>query len=293
MIPAADVSQYQGTIDWATMPPIALIKMSGGDNGLYVDPDAATNYNNAKANGKAVGGYHFIGWVVGASAEATYFLQAMSPLAEYDVYALDIEAIPSGVNPVSYVTEMVNLIHSKINVWPLLYMNVSTLRSYDWSSLLTNCGLWLADWNNDPQGTIPNVPIYVMQQYSDGPNYDHDEWFGTVDEFKAYGYHAPVATPTPTPAVSTPQPVQVTVSNTESVTTPPAQATEPVVTHPIVPEPVPEKTNNSLKYQTNTIQNKPLSTGSVSTLGQTSITSSRTRTGFWTRLWDWLLSWIR
>lgn len=34
MTPAADVSQYQGTIDWATMPPIAMIKMSGGDDGL-------------------------------------------------------------------------------------------------------------------------------------------------------------------------------------------------------------------------------------------------------------------
>ena len=287
MTPAADVSRYQGTIDWANMPPIALIKMSGGDAGLYMDSMAATNYNNAKASGKAVGGYHFIGWTLGASAEATYFLQAMSPLAEYDVYALDVEAIPSGVNPVPYVSEMVNLIHSKINVWPLLYMNVSTLHAYDWSGLLANCGLWLADWNNDPAGTIPSVPTYVMQQYSDGPNYDHDEWFGTVDEFKAYGYHAPVATSAPTPAVSTPEPVQTTTpvekpivatvtasssvneaSNTpptdptkqsSSINTPPAQAGQPV---------------NASTFRGNTSQKA---------------TSQKSKSvSWWTMLWNWI-----
>lgn len=286
MTSAADVSRYQGTIDWANMPPIAMIKMSGGDAGLYMDSMAATNYNNAKANGKAVGGYHFIGWTLGASAEATYFLQAMSPLAEYDVYALDIEAIPSGVNPVPYVSEMVNLIHSKINVWPLLYMNVSSLHAYDWSGLLANCGLWLADWNNDPQGTIPNVPVYVMQQYSDGPNYDHDEWFGTVDEFKAYGYHAPAQAPV---SVSTPEPVQTTTpvakpivatvtasssvneaSNTPStdqpkqssnINTPPAQTGQPV---------------NASTFRGNTSQNS------------TSTQSHSISVSWWTMLWNWI-----
>jgi hypothetical protein len=216
MILASDVSQYQGTIDWATMPPIALIKMSGGDNGLYMDSHAAVNYTNAKASGKAVGGYHFIGWTLGAVAEATYFLQAMSPLAENDVYALDIEAIKIA-DPVSYVQSMVDFIHGKIGVWPLVYMNVSTLKAFDWSSVLSTCGLWLADWNNDPSVTIPTVHTYVMQQYSDGPNYDHDEWFGTLTEFNAYGYHAPTATATP---VQTTQPVSEPVSTTTTTTEP-------------------------------------------------------------------------
>lgn len=288
MTPAADVSQYQGTIDWATMPPIAMIKMSGGDAGLYMDSMAATNYNNAKANGKAVGGYHFIGWTLGASAEATYFLQAMSPLAEYDVYALDIErgSNPIPANAVEYVAEMVNLIHSKINVWPLLYMNVSTLHAYDWSGLLANCGLWLADWNNDPAGTIPNVPIYVMQQYNDGPNYDHDEFFGNVDQFKAYGYHAP----TPAPVVSTPEPVQTTTpvekpivatvtssSSVHTVTDTPSS----VYLTSTSPSTDPTKQTQAPHNDGATIKIPPLKTTHTNSVS------------WWTRFIDWIVSWIK
>lgn len=222
MIPAIDISQYQGA--WQDYPAdIIMIKMSGGDAGLYMDVDAARNYTDAKGIGKHVGGYHFIGWKLGASAEATYFLQAMSPLAENDVYALDIESIPSGIDPVAYIQEMVDLIHSKINVWPLVYMNLSTLNAHNWTNVLANCGLWLADWNNDPSGTIPTVHTYVMQQYSDGPNYDHDEWFGTLAEFDAYGYHTPAAPPQPAPTPSAPSP-------------------EPQPTPTPEPKPVPEPT---------------------------------------------------
>ncbi len=236
MIPAVDISEYQGV--WQNYPAdIVLIKMSGGDSGLYMDPDAARNYTDAKASGKHVGGYHFIGWTIGASSEATYFMQAMSPLAENDVYALDIEAIPAGCNPVAYVQQMVDLIHSHINVWPLVYMNVSTLKTYDWSNVLKTCGLWLADWNNNPGGTIPNVPTYVMQQYSDGPNYDHDEWFGTLAEFDAYGWHAPVAAPAPVEQAPTPQPAPV---STPAPKPAPAASTQPtVVTSTPKPEPTP------------------------------------------------------
>lgn len=229
MTPALDISQYQGA--WQERDePIVMIKMSGGDAGLYMDAQAASNYIEAVNSGKAVGGYHFIGWTLGATAEATYFMQAMSPVAENDVYALDIEAIRIGVDPVSYVTDMVNTIHDHIGVYPLLYMNLSMLREYDWSALLQLCGLWLADWNNDPAGTIPNIPTYVMQQYSDGPNYDHDEWFSTVERFKMCGYHAPQNLPVPIPDPPIiPEPVVPPVVDPTPEVPNPESAKQPVV----------------------------------------------------------------
>lgn len=228
MEPAVDISRYQGT--WQDYPaPIVMIKMSGGDAGLYMDSQASNNYNMAVKAGKAVGGYHFIGWTIGATAEANYFMQAMSPVAENDVYALDVEAIPAGVDPVLYVTEMVNAIHARLNLYPLVYMNLSTLNAHDWSPVLANCGLWLADWNGNPNATIPTLHTYVMQQYSDGPNYDHDEWFGTVAQFQKYGYHAPAPVAPAPVAVSQPEPVAIPVSVTPSVPsgTPPPSPTPP------------------------------------------------------------------
>jgi len=201
---AKDISRYQGA--WKdTGEPIVLIKMSGGDDGLYMDANATANYRAAVKAGKAVGGYHFGGGVQSAAAEAAYFLKAMSPLAENDVYALDVEAhLASRPDVVTWVQDFVNYIHSHIGVWPLVYMNLSTLNAHNWSAVLKNCGLWLADWAVPPNASIPTHYTYVMQQYSDGPNYDHDAWFGTVAQFKAYGYHAPK--PQPTPIASSPAP---------------------------------------------------------------------------------------
>jgi GH25 family lysozyme M1 (1,4-beta-N-acetylmuramidase) len=134
-----DVSQ------WNNYAPdtedFVMIKMSGGDAGLYFDSKASVNYTNAKNAGKVVGGYHFAG---GGDpiAEATYFLKAMSPVAENDIFALDWEI--QHANPVAWAQAFVNEVHSKVGVWPLIYINISTCNAYDWSPVLANCGLWLA-----------------------------------------------------------------------------------------------------------------------------------------------------
>lgn len=230
MIPAKDISRWQGA--WQdTGEQIVMLKIGGGDDGLYYDSQATGNYNGAKADGRHVGGYFFIGWVAGAAQEASFFVKGMQPFAENDVFALDIEsgsvAVPA--NAPQYVSDMVNYIHDNTGVWPLLYMNLSTLNAHDWDSVLANCGLWLADWSVSPEATIPTNHTYVMQQYADGPVYDHDEWFGTLAEFDAYGYHAPVApappAPDPTPA-PTPDPT-------------PTPAPDPTPTPDPVPDPTP------------------------------------------------------
>jgi len=298
MIPAIDVSAYQGTINWQDVfnsgRRIALIKMSGGDAGLYMDDKAAVNYNDSKAVGFAVGGYHFVGWVLGAIAEASYFMQAMSPKAENDVYVLDVErgqvAIPA--NAVEYTTEMVNYIHSKINVYPMLYMSVATLRAYDWSPLLKVCGLCLADWNNDPQGTIPNVPIYIMQQYSDQGSVpgisglvDLDDFFLTIAEFNAYGYHAPVdsvATPTIVPAIAT---AQTTTTPTETASVAYIEV-KPTETSP-------PTTEDNTQTKTTEI-NTPIKQDKASTLHNPSISTTLTKSSrsWWVRLFNWILVFV-
>lgn len=247
MIPAVDISQYQGA--WGDYPAdIVMIKMSGGDAGLYMDSQAANNYNKAKAAGKHVGGYHFAGGT-DPVAEANYFMRAMSPLAENDVYALDWEI--SHANPVSWCLTFMQTIHAQIGVWPLIYMNLSTLNNYDWSPVLLTCGLWLADWAVPPSGTIPTQHTYVMQQYSDGPNYDHDEWFGTLAEFDAYGYHSPTPpsapTQNPTPVTPTPTSGQGSVNSTPviTLTEPPATITTPPTSTPTTPQTNTNQTNTT------------------------------------------------
>lgn len=204
-----DVSQWQGSINWATYPyPIVMIKMSGGDNGLYYDSKANANYYGAKAAGKAIGMYHFAGGG-NPENEADFFIAACSPLEENDVLCLDYELHLA--DPVGWCQRFVNRVHDRTGVWPLVYLNGSTVNSYNWDSVLNNCGLWVAYWNYDPEGDPVISRTYVAQQYTNqgltaGINgrVDTNAWFGTLAQFKKYGYHAPVAPPAPAPA---PQPV--------------------------------------------------------------------------------------
>lgn len=221
-----DISQWQGNYNMAADPnPIIMIKMSGGDAGLYFDSKASVNYINAKNAGKAIGMYHFAGGK-NASTEADFFVKACSPLEENDVMCLDWEV--SHPDPVGWCTTFVNRVHELTGVWPLLYINLSTLRAHDWSPVLNNCGLWVAAWGVDPNNNLPTGRVYVAHQYQGSP-LDTSAFFGTVDQFKKYGYHKPQPTvPTvPTPPVVTP-PVEPPVP---PVVEPP-KPVEPPVTPP-------------------------------------------------------------
>lgn len=225
---AKDISRWQGNYT-ETGEPIVFVKISGGDQGLYIDPQAQLNYNAVIAHGHAFGGYHFAG---GGDpiAEANFFLNAMKPWNPGEVPALDWEI--SHPAPVGWCLAFVNHVYEQAGAWPIVYMNLATLKAYDWLPVLDNCGLWLADWIGTPNGTIDSGKYtYVMQQYNDGPVYDHDVFFGTIDQFKKYGWPAPAPAPAPAPT-SAPAPEPAPVPSH-------APAPEPTPT-PVEPAPQPE-----------------------------------------------------
>lgn len=242
-----DISQYQGA--WTdTGEDGVMIKIGGGDAGLYFDSRAGGDYAGAQSAGKLIGGYWFAGGS-NAGAEAAFFLKGMQPYSDGDVFALDIERgstwDPAGdSNAVQWVSDFVNYVHDQTGCWPFVYMNLATLNAHDWSPVLANCPLWLADWAVSPDANIPTSHMYVMQQYGDGPGYDHDAWFGTRDAFLACGWHQPASAPTPVDVPATPAPVPTPVVDTTTPTptvVTPATPVPTTVTPPVVgPEPTPD-----------------------------------------------------
>lgn len=234
---AVDISQWQGTYkDYGT--PIVFMKASGGDAGVYYDSQLYGNYAGAKRQGKGIGMYHFAG---GGDpvVEANYFLRAVAPLEENDVLALDWEI--SHPNPVEWCRIFVETVHATCGVWPLLYINLATLRAHDWSPVLKNCGLWIAAWTGDPNVDIDTGGRpYVVHQYRGAP-LDLDAVWLTRDQFNKYGYHVKQDTPAPTPSPipSAPPPVVVPPTPPPVVTPPPVIPPEPpkppVVTPPSPP----------------------------------------------------------
>lgn len=279
---AIDVSRWQGDIDWPSVTaPIAIIKMTGGDDGLYVDSKANRNYYGAKAAGKAIGMYHFAGGH-DAVNEADFFIAACSPLEQDDVMVLDWE-LNGHPDPVGWCTAFVRRVKERTGVTPMFYTNASRLsadrdaqdrvRYLDWSPVVAEgCGLWVAHYDIDPQGDVPIKwwTWYVMHQYTStgrmpgiGGNVDINVFFGSVVQFKRYGYapsdvvppnvpvppvvHVPVpehpATPLPEqpPVVVPPTPDPAPVDTPDPLPTPtpvPGPAPEPVPTPSPEPEPV-------------------------------------------------------
>lgn len=236
-IPGIDCSQYNGIINWPKVTEqIAMVKMGGGDAGLYLDSMATKNYYGAKAAGKAVGGYWFAGGT-DAVKEADYFVRAMSPLAVGDVLALDWEV--SHTDPVQWCLAFATEVHLKTSVWPLLYINASTCNAYDWTPVLEHCGLWVADYSVAPSDSVPIKHVYIAQQYTEIP-YDKTAWFMTLEQFKAYGVKAPDAPPKVTASTS---PTKVTSTSSATTTLGKLGATLPAPTLPapatvITPTPI-------------------------------------------------------
>lgn len=245
--PFKDISYAQGIYNMASnSDPIIVMKMSGfytGSKQPYYDAQASRNYVNAVKAGKAVGLYHFAG---GADpiAEADFFVKACSPLAENDVLILDWEIQHD--NPVGWVQAFVDHVHAVTGVWPWVYMNMSTANGYNWDNVFKTCGYWCAA---PSFGFDAKLPVKYPQIAQQGPivgGLDTDMFFGTVDQFKKYGYHAPVAQAVPPQPVVVPAPVilppATTTTRTSSTTiTVPAN---PIIT---VPNDVEKDTNAVVK----------------------------------------------
>lgn len=233
---AVDISQWQGAYkDYGT--PIVIMKMSGGDAGVYYDAQASGNYYGAKSQGKGVGLYHFAGGT-DPIVESNFFIRACFPLEENDVLALDWEV--GHADPVGWCNAFVDNVYSQTGVWPLLYINLSTLRSYDWSSVLAKCGLWIAAWTGDPNVDVNTGHPYVIHQWQGSP-LDRDAVWLTMEQFNQYGYHA--AQPTPDPI---PEPTPVPEPDPTPEPTPdPVPTPEP---EPL-PEPTPDPTPEPNKWK--------------------------------------------
>jgi len=241
-----DVSQWQGIINWQAVKSAgivgAVVKISGGDSGLYYDSQASANYYGAKNAGLAVGGYHFAG---GGNAidEANYFVAGMKPFAENDVFVLDWEV--QHADPVGWCDAFTRRVHDLTGVWPIVYMNGATRNAYDWTRVAKNCGFWIAWWGQDPEQDLPVSGVYIMHQYTDvgsvpgvSGHVDRDAWYFDIDTWNKYGWHSPAPAPAPTPTpVPTPEPTPAPEPQPTPEPTP-----EPIPTPEPKPEPQPTPT---------------------------------------------------
>lgn len=174
-----DVSQYQGTIDWAQVAAAgykgAMLKtvstnkkLSKRADGLYIDPTFETNYRNARAAGLDVGVYYYTYATSEAMADAELALvrQAVYGKELTLPVAVDVEenklkqlSTLDLSNLTAYALEQVE----RMVFYAQLYTYTGYKYELDMARLSSRWDVWLADYT----GKTPKVDFkYSAHQHT-------------------------------------------------------------------------------------------------------------------------------
>lgn len=218
---AIDVSSHQTGIDLvAAGTDINIIKATQGT--WYTNPDCDRAVQQSLSAGRATGVYHFVDFSGSAQAEADRFIsETRGYIGRGIMPILDWE--PSQPWRTDYAKAWLDRVQAAYGVKPLIYMNISTENSYDWSSVVQgDYGLWIAGgwWYNTrlgkdqapaPNWALRHWPHAAMWQYTShgvvqgwGGNVDLSEFYGDMSAWNRYSHGS--ASPAP---VAAPAPVQI------------------------------------------------------------------------------------
>ncbi|MGH7240841.1 MAG: GH25 family lysozyme [Candidatus Saccharimonadales bacterium] len=204
-----DISQWQGNVNFdqlATAVSFVLYKGTGWNSAagaLQADPEFLRNHAQARSHNMHRGIYHY-GGGTDAVAEANYFYQqCLTNLLPLEVVILDAE-YGNATNPAWCLTFLQHL-ESLIGFKPMIYMSQNLMLTKDWTAVAQgNYGLWLADWDGDPNLVVQMKywSFCAMQQYKDNGviagiagAVDVDAFFGAnMTSFDKYGKPASVVT---------------------------------------------------------------------------------------------------
>lgn len=159
-----DVSRWQGGVDWnAFNLDFAIIKSSGGDGGLYVDPQFHANARWPRPWAP----YHFAGGT-NALAEARYFCDAIRGTGWTLRPVLDWEVNwPAGRarEATAWVHTFQREVERQFGVVPVLYTGAYVCLDRSDASL-TRYPLWLAAYTGQPISCAPWGNRWTAWQYS-------------------------------------------------------------------------------------------------------------------------------
>lgn len=192
-----DISKWQGNVNFNLVQPAVSFIVMRSDYGTTRDEKFLVYRPAAEALGIPLGFYHYAyPQYHSATEEADYFATNVAPLKPGQFVVLDFEETWSG-DKVAWCKAWLDRVQSRLGIKPLIYINLSTARSLDWSPVINgNYGLWLARWDYDKNAAAPSTPwpFVAMRQYSDrevvpgiSGGVDGDVFYGTVDDLKKYG----------------------------------------------------------------------------------------------------------
>ncbi|WP_103661632.1 GH25 family lysozyme [Lactobacillus sp. HT06-2] len=178
---------------------VVMVKATQGTN--YVNPYCDKDYQAAKKAGKLLGFYHYVGGG-DPKAEAKFFYKNTKNYIGEAVPAVDWESNQnSSWGNTNYVRRFVDEFHKLSGVWPLIYVQASSISQV--ANCSKDCGLWVASYPsmNWKSWKIPNMkvntspwPTYTVWQFT-GDNMDRSIVNTTAAGWKKLAKESSKATP--------------------------------------------------------------------------------------------------
>lgn len=191
-----DISEHQGEINFSEVKKYDKGSIGGviirATYGIYQDARFVPNRDAARAVGLKVGFYHYAYPQINSpEAEADVFCNTLHDLRIGEFLALDFEE--KYADPVDFCKRFIDRVAVRMNGYrPLLYVNMSTFNSHNWSQVY--CGGW---WFANPDGNNVNHTnqFEAIKQYSwkgrvSGINgeVDLDMFWGGAAELQKFTY---------------------------------------------------------------------------------------------------------
>lgn len=252
----ADISEYQGDINWQAFNPGAAFVFIKASEGIgYKDKKFDQNKAGVRSLGADMphGFYHFCDGYDPVQ-EAHWFVQCVGDWQPGEVAMVDWEIDPNLDRDAwneTFINTVTQLLGFRPGFW---YTNQNRLVTQSWiRTAATNIALFIAHYGYTPDENVPIRwwPFYTIHQYSSSGNFpgisgrvDTDAFFASaITDFYKFGkpadqpVPAPTPTPIPAPVPEPPAPVIVPPAPTE-----PPDPTPPPVTITPTPAPIPAPT---------------------------------------------------
>lgn len=146
--------------------PLFLHKLN---QGLFDDPKGVGRLSAAMMPGSnvvGIGGYMFVTMTESAATQVAAFVRQRTLVGHPLVNMVDFEPVPASTAAERLASDIVNALHSRYGMWPLLYTGRWNIAPIPLDNLPA-CPLMLAEYGTNP---VPpkGWPPPIWHQYSDG-----------------------------------------------------------------------------------------------------------------------------
>ncbi len=200
----ADVSRYQGKIDWQTFSEngISFVFIKATEGSKHTDEHFEYNYAEAAKTHLRVGAYHFFSFESAGLAQAEHFISTvpktenmLPPVIDLEFYGSFASEHPDSEYVTNELSAMINALYKHYGVMPIIYTAEEEYSLYLSGGFEEN-PIWIRSVYKKPS-PLPDGKSWTFWQYTNRARLnghsgeekfiDMNVFNGTKEEFLSFG----------------------------------------------------------------------------------------------------------